>query len=308
MTKRLFLLLLPLFISLKASTERFASFPYITGDGFRALADFLFVETTDDSELPLIIKNFKDGQKIFVKTELLSKFFTVLHPQLKNYILITHNSDVSPGKFVEFLDSPKLIAWFCENCDTYVHHPKFFYLPIGTTNGHSMRDQLNFTYDEWTILREQYSSIKKDIVLYMNFTVHAGVPDRQLAYSLFKDKHFCYHPGNKHMRDYLHDVARSRFVLSPPGGGLDCYRTWEALLMGAIPIVISNTLNPVYEDLPVLIVNDWHDINPDFLKEKYKEITSKQYKMEKIFMPYWNNLINEIQQQYYQQCNNTIIT
>jgi hypothetical protein len=276
------------------------SLPYITGDGFRVLADYLFVETTEDWELPLIAQLFKEGQIIFVKTENLKRFFEVLHPQLKNYILISHNSDVpSPSPFESYLDSPKLIAWFCENCDTKKHHPKLFRLPIGICNGHSMRDSRGLTSTELTALREQYATVNKDIMLYMNFTVHAGVPDRQLAYRLFRNQPFCYTSGEKGLRQYLHDVARSKFVLCPPGGGEDCYRTWEALLLGAIPIVRSSGLDPLFEDLPVLIINDWRDITPNFLETKYQEMKSKKYNMEKMFMSYWSNLINEAQHRYY---------
>lgn len=302
MKKQLLILSLPFFLPLLGDDhpERYTSFPYITGDGFRHLADFLLVETTSDSEIPSIIRNFKAGQKIFVKTDYLQKFFDVVHPQLSPYILITHNSDIgAPGKFISFLESPKLIAWFCENCNTTIRHPKLYPIPIGTCNGHSMKEVRHFTYEEATAMRELSKSTPKDILLYMNFYLWDGLPSRQSVYDLFKNKSFCFYRPHTSMQEYFKDLARCKFVLSPPGMGMDCYRTWEALLMGAIPIVLSNTLNPLYEDLPVLIINDWRDITPEFLEAKYKEMASKQYKMEKILLPYWSNLMNEVQCNYY---------
>ena len=44
-----------------------------------------------------------------------------------------------------------------------------------------------------------------------------------------------------------------KFILSPPGAGFDCHRTWEALYLGAIPIVKTSSLDPLYKDLPVVI-------------------------------------------------------
>ena len=46
------------------------------------------------------------------------------------------------------------------------------------------------------------------------------------------------------------------FELSPSGNGLDCHRTYEAIILNTIPIVRSNTLDPIYKehDLPVVIV------------------------------------------------------
>ena len=56
------------------------------------------------------------------------------------------------------------------------------------------------------------------------------------------------------------------FVLSPHGNGLDCHRTWEALILGCIPIVRTSPIDSLYEGLPVLIVNDWNNINNELLQ------------------------------------------
>ena len=52
-------------------------------------------------------------------------------------------------------------------------------------------------------------------------------------------------------------LSKYKFILSPPGAGIDCHRTWEALYCGTIPIVISSSINELYEDLPVLTVSSW---------------------------------------------------
>ncbi len=55
------------------------------------------------------------------------------------------------------------------------------------------------------------------------------------------------------------------FEVSPRGKGLDCFRTWESLFLGTIPIVKTSTLDPLYldEGFPVVIV------------ELYREVTAK---------------------------------
>lgn len=50
-------------------------------------------------------------------------------------------------------------------------------------------------------------------------------------------------------------VAKSKFVLSPPGFGEDCYRTWEAVLLGAVPIVRRSPLQQLYDGAPVVVVD-----------------------------------------------------
>ena len=67
--------------------------------------------------------------------------------------------------------------------------------------------------------------------------------------------------------DYLKEMAQCKFTFSPRGFGIDCYRTWEALLVGSIPVIKSSHLDFMYEGLPVLIVNDWQVINEDFLNK-----------------------------------------
>lgn len=37
--------------------------------------------------------------------------------------------------------------------------------------------------------------------------------------------------------EYLETIASYSFVSSPPGNGYDCFRTWEALVVGTVPIV-----------------------------------------------------------------------
>jgi hypothetical protein len=52
------------------------------------------------------------------------------------------------------------------------------------------------------------------------------------------------------------------FAVSPRGAGLDCHRTWEALVLRTIPIVKHSTLLPVYGGFPVAVVRDWTEVTP----------------------------------------------
>lgn len=83
-------------------------------------------------------------------------------------------------------------------------------------------------------------------------------------------------------------MAASKFVISPHGHGLDCHRTWEALSLGAFPIVLSSTLDSLYEDLPVLIIKSWEDLNPTFLNLSYERIGGNlSYSYEKLRATHW---------------------
>jgi len=61
---------------------------------------------------------------------------------------------------------------------------------------------------------------------------------------------------------YWDTLGQSMYVASPPGNGMDCHRTWEALYMGCIVLVGKNTLHALYRGLKVIEVQDWARITP----------------------------------------------
>ena len=61
--------------------------------------------------------------------------------------------------------------------------------------------------------------------------------------------------------------------------------------MGAIPIIQHSPLDPLFVDLPVILIHHWDEVTPDFLKAKYHELERKEFKMEKIYIDYWLDLI-----------------
>ena len=85
--------------------------------------------------------------------------------------------------------------------------------------------------------------------------------------------------------------------LSPRGNGIDCHRTWEALYLDIIPIVWHSTLDSLYENLPIIIINDWSEVNEQFLRNKLLEISLNKikqpsiYQYEKLRNSYWHQMV-----------------
>ena len=61
------------------------------------------------------------------------------------------------------------------------------------------------------------------------------------------------------------------FILSPSGSSLDCRRTWEALMLGCVPIVRSEEKCALFDGLPVIVVKSWTDVAMDAMKEWHAE-------------------------------------
>ena len=87
------------------------------------------------------------------------------------------------------------------------------------------------------------------------------------------------------------NITQHSFVLSPFGMGMDCHRTWEALCLGAIPIVKAPNFQKMFEDLPVLIVNDWFEITRELLDKTIEDFKNREFKYEKLTLQYWKTLI-----------------
>ncbi|MEX0940417.1 MAG: hypothetical protein WDZ41_03585 [Candidatus Babeliales bacterium] len=267
------------------SQIRDSSFPYISGDSFRALANHIFDETNKS----LNPKDIKYKDIIFVKTDYLNLFFTKIHPNIQQkYILITHNSDDSaPGKFEHYVYDKKILYWFGQN-PTIMNNEKFIPIPIGIANrcwSHGNIDVFNKT------LKNLY--IEKNYLLGINFRVGTAPSIRNEVFNFFSNKSFCKNLYSEKLEIYLQNMSEAKFILSPAGNGLDCHRTWEALLMGAIPILKTSMLDELLLDLPILIIKDWHEVTEEFLEKKSEEIKNNfhNYNLAKIYFLYWQKLI-----------------
>lgn len=256
--------------------------PFVSGDGFRFLADHVY----DEIDQSLEPSDVEARAVIFVKGALLGDFFRKIHPYIEQkYLLISHNSDEPvPGPYASLLDEEKIIAWFAINYDGYPHS-KMHPIPIGLANR-------CWPYGEITALQKTRGETHPKIHLaMMNFSIETFSPERWGVFKLFAHAPFCYRTGKKTFGSYLPDAAASKFVISPRGFGLDTYRLWECLYLGTIPVVKTSSLDALYEGLPVLIIQDWEEVTEEFLEEKYREMSQRSFSLEKLEMDYWTRQI-----------------
>lgn len=263
---------------------RDTSFPYISGDSFRAISDHIY----DETDRTLSFNSVKERDIVFVKTDYLDEFFNDIHPNIKcRYILITHNSDYSaPGVYERFLNDNKIIKWFGMNPSS--NHIKFISIPIGIANQYWDHGKI----DSFTnIIKQLRPGNKRHNLLALSFNTHTNFKVRKPLFDKFSKVPYCVNIlSNSHI-DYLNSLTKSKFVLSPEGNNLDCHRTWESLLMGAIPIVLKSNLDSLFIDLPVLIIDNWDQINKEFLNNKFTEFHLKIFNYQKLFFSYWFKLI-----------------
>ena len=95
--------------------------------------------------------------------------------------------------------------------------------------------------------------------------------------------------GKLEQLEFYRHVSTFKFVFSPHGAGLDCYRTYEALYLGCYPIVKKSSLDVLYENLPVLIVTEWSDITKEQLDETYENFQAREFDYTKLYRQYWHD-------------------
>ena len=117
--------------------------------------------------------------------------------------------------------------------------------------------------------------------------------DRYVAKEHLQKQSFNVFLNNKLKRyDIWKEQLKYSFVVSPHGNGLDCHRTWEALILGCIPIVKSSSMDSMFYDLPVLILNEWGELNEALLIKTLDEFSSKKFNMHKLTLNYWIEYLN----------------
>ena len=271
-----------------------SSFPYLSGYTLAFFCDWRMLGTDYASCAEnFCAENVKLGDTIFVDYNRIDEFAKEMLPQIKEKIILISSNygwdadNPLPGPFAYLLEEEKIAAWFVQNLDRACSE-KLVPIPIGIANkhwDHGNTDLLN------QFIPLSFTQKSKSIFCYLNYTQHEIRADCT-AHFLKMGMNF---EKPKTFSEYLKDLSESIFVISPPGNGVDCHRTWEALLMGCYPVVKSSTLNPLYEALPVVIVEDWNEVTEEFLKEKYSELNGQLWREDKLYAHFWLQKIKAIQ-------------
>lgn len=253
-----------------------------------------------------LFTGLSDGDSVYVCSDAIPNFISYILPTLnKRIVLVSGDGDytfASPESYRAILESQYILKWFCQN--SLIIHPKVIHLPIGTYY-HSYFDVIN-GQSVWHLKSsplEQESEINRIILnavhfskrqpkCYTTFHFQLNRGDRVEAYNSIP-KNLVYYEPTPVSREQSHrNQTEYAFVVSPYGGGPDCHRTWEALMLGCIPVVKSSNLDPLFEDLPVLLVRQWSDVTQELLDKTIVYFTSRTFNYNKLRLQYWVDRIN----------------
>lgn len=274
--------------------ERRSSYPYLSGDSWR-----LFCDWQVSKKVQFNPEKVGLGDTVFVEYDSLERFAKRYLPKIQHkFILVTANCERGgdspmPGRFAFLLENDKIAAWFVQNLDC-CSSGKLVAIPIGLANSYWEHGNTELL-DRAIPVALAKDRQERDIFIYVNFSLHTNQREREGCFKHFAQMEKTRTAHAKPFGAYLDDLAHTVFVISPSGNGLDCHRTWEALLMGCYPVVKSSTLNPLYEGLPVVIVKDWSEVTEKFLERKRNQLDAKVYSRDKLYAAYWFYKAREIQ-------------
>lgn len=245
----------------------------------------------------------KPNDTIYVCSSAIKQFIPHIN---KPIVLVSGDCDLTvpfdifqnETQFNEFINNPNIIHWYAQNC--IINHPKISRIPIGldyhtvsTNKTHSWGNQMSPFEQEQLIhkIKNESKPFHERICMgYSNFhffTTSRFGKDRQTAILQIPKELVYYEPTQVNRETSWRTQSTYAFVISPHGNGLDCHRTWEALVLGCIPIVKTSGLDPLYSELPVLIVNEWSDVSIDLLEKTINEFKIRDFNLSKLTLSYW---------------------
>jgi len=198
----------------------------------------------------------------------LDTFARVALPTIKApFILLTTDGDASvPSDLAKdtverLLANPYLVSWYSQNSDG--GHPRIKPFPIGLDlhTPRSLATPAGLVRQLQTLRDRQGNADYRQPRIFCDFSVSRGSSQRrELLDALDGCPHVDFLKRRVSQRGIWQLYAQYPLVLSTTGNGLDCHRTWELLYLGCIVVTKTSPLDPLYQGLPVIIVEDWHEV------------------------------------------------
>ena len=260
----------------------------LSGDCFRNLCS---TEILLSSTGELRFRGRENNALVYIRSNFADVVLNKLLDEFPGYCFkkhfVLHGSDqtISIGVAQALVSAGAMISSV-----NWLHNPSLVNpIPIGVATRERLQNPSNARYRTYLKNYEEFSRLPFDarkVRLYINFDITTNLPIRRSARANGLLVGGALMPeANVSFAKHGEILRNSQFVLSPPGAGADCFRTWEALYSGAIPIVLREAWPFVHLELPVLIVEDFENL-ADKLDSFASRETSLPWMEASTFIPY----------------------
>jgi hypothetical protein len=260
----------------------------VIGENFKNFSDIVI----DQKNLMLNIpRNYNKNNIVFCKTDYLGLLFQEVSNLDIDIILISHQSDYEINEEIWRHKPACIKKWYAQNVN--FKHSDLIPIPIGLENhiGFSRGSSIDVNFI--SNLELVYNNSEKITTkIYSNFGSTHNNRDNVRTY-LDNNKLSFNDKFGLPYSEYMKSMSNYLFIASPRGNGIDCHRTWEALLMGCIPIVERHFMYDNY-NLPIIQIDSWEDIlNKNILNEYKIKYSNKELfsDISQLTMDYWKKII-----------------
>ena len=264
-----------------------SSAPYLSGDTFRSLCSQFF----EDGKNSFDPDRVKDGDLVFCDAWRLREFLQGPATRIQSrFSIISHNGDPNVDASVAALLPRNVCFLFTQN--GLAVNERVIPLPIGLEN---KRLHYNGITHDFDILRKRKPTKRPRIL--SAFTVGNNPKARQEAVdALSRSRQNDFLPRTD-SRAYRKRASEYMFIASPPGNGEDCHRTWEAMYLRCVPIVLRSTLTESFQKrgLPLLVVSSFLEaakLSEQDLQTIYERMDPLM-SSEALWFGFWENLIKK---------------
>lgn len=246
---------------------------------------------------------------IYLCTNSIQSFFDQYYDSLPSqFTLVTGDSDQPLseafldrfGFYKILIEDVRLKAWYAQNLSA--KHEKLKFLPIGL-DLHTVWERpgiyeketsspLKQQSDLFNILSKSKCNQERLFGAYCDWCLSCDRGDRIECLTQI-DRSFCVFETKRLERTKCwENQSKFCFIVSPEGVGVDCHRTWEAIALGVIPIIKKNPITSIFDDLPVIIVDHWSEVNKENILNCYSKLYTKKFNYEKLFLEFWRSAVN----------------
>lgn len=103
---------------------------------------------------------------------------------------------------------------------------------------------------------------------------------------------------DRSLEEYIADLSSHKFIFCPYGNGVDTYRIWETLYLGAIPVVVDLPTYADWNDIPLVRINDLDELTEEFLENQWFDLRPpmRSFEMSEARLSYWKKEIENARQ------------
>jgi hypothetical protein len=296
--------------------DRRHSLPFLSGDGFRQLADVVVDEAAD---IPFALHALGTaGQKgsratvVFCAQHHRDALLRAGLLSAGRVVLVLGNSDSDgPPMDLPALEHAHLAAIFSQNC--LGETPRVRCLPIGLANRHYRHGAALADLAAAMLANAEASLAAASALQPVHLQATSALASACFAPETYpleraplqqlvaRQRRWVSTACSREPAAFYRSIAAADASLSPRGNGLDTHRTWEVLMLGRLVVTRGSSLDALWRDaaheppaweLPVLALGEWQQLEATRVEAAVRAARSQPLEAlrratERLFLPFW---------------------